>query len=204
MTIALCVVSPAFHCSPASPFFPVYLVSLVSCVPLVLCSLLSILSPLSSVLHCLSCLSDCRSFTSCVLVYFVYFVSFIFLGSLVSKVSCRCGSGGNCKMPVTLCLSFICINQFFLLDKVRIESSLQKDFCLQLLQMYFRLGGSGSAPTCPFAPGPSRRYTGTTSVLANMCAGFCWMDFEKYFENFNYVIMFEECQRFLNNFFQPV
>ena len=77
-------------------------------------------------------------------------------------------------MPVTLCLSFICLNQSFLLDKVRIESGLQNDFCIQLLQMYFRLCGSGSAPTCPFARGLSRRYTGTTSVLANMCAGLCW------------------------------
>ena len=77
-------------------------------------------------------------------------------------------------MPVTLCLSFICLNQSFLLDKVRIESGLQNDFCIQLLQMYFRVGGSWSAQTCPFAHGPSRRYTGTTSVLANMCAGLCW------------------------------
>ena len=135
MTIALfCVVWPAFHCSPASPVFPVYLVSLV------LCSLLSILSPLSSVLHCLSCLSDCRSFTSCVLVYFV---SFIFLGSLVSKVSCRCGSGGNCKMPVTLCLSFICLNQFFLLDKVRIERSLQKVFVFNFCKCISDVVGAG-------------------------------------------------------------
>ena len=90
---------------------------------------------------------------------------------------------------------------------LRIESGLQKVFCIQLLQMYFRLGGTWSAPTCPFAPGPSRRYTGTTSVLANMCAGLCWMDFEQSFENFKHVIMFKKCQRFVNNFyfyFQPV